>query len=173
MTDTPPQTCPCKVPKIKLDGGRIAHVITEPDPSGVTRTHAVVQGPLERMHARGSLSRPMLEAARRFHAHFQISHFSDIRSMSLVAPSSTPSHGGDLSDHQLDARNHVRTALNEIGGISSLLGSCMWHVVGLEHSMREWRVMRSWTERPLNAHNATGILIAALDHLARHYGYQS
>jgi hypothetical protein len=36
-------------------------------------------------------------------------------------------------------------------------GSCAWHVIGLQRSMREWR--------------AGGILVSALGVLARHYGY--
>jgi hypothetical protein len=57
------------------------------------------------------------------------------------------------------------------GGISSPAGSCVWHVVGLQRSVREWAMRQGWGGRPVDHKAAAGILIAALGVLAAHLGY--
>ena len=59
-----------------------------------------------------------------------------------------------------------------LGGISSPAGSCVWHVVGLQRSVREWAIRHGWGGRPVRQEQAQGILIAALGVLAAHRGYQ-
>ena len=58
-----------------------------------------------------------------------------------------------------------------LGGISSPAGSCVWHVVGLQRSVREWAIRQGWGGRPVDHKAAAGILIAGLGMLAGHYGY--
>jgi hypothetical protein len=50
-----------------------------------------------------------------------------------------------------------------LGGRSSYAGSCIWDVLGLERSLREWRIHHGFA---INPHAATGILIAALSVIA-------
>jgi hypothetical protein len=47
----------------------------------------------------------------------------------------------------------------------------MWHVVGLQRSLREWAIRQGWGGRPMRQEQAQGILIAALGILAGHFGY--
>jgi hypothetical protein len=77
----------------------------------------------------------------------------------------------DLSERQLHARCQVHQAMAALGGISSPAGSCMWHVVGLQRSVREWAIRQGWGGRPVDHKAAAGILIAALGVLAAHLGY--
>jgi hypothetical protein len=49
-----------------------------------------------------------------------------------------------------------------LGGISSPAGSCVWHVVGLQRSVRDWAIRQGWGGRPVDHKAAAGILIAAL-----------
>jgi hypothetical protein len=49
--------------------------------------------------------------------------------------------------------------------------SCVCHVVGLQHSIREWAMRQGWGGRPVRVEQAQGILIAALGVLAGWYGY--
>jgi hypothetical protein len=58
-----------------------------------------------------------------------------------------------------------------LGGIGSPAGSCVWHVVGLQRSVREWAIRQGWGGRPVRHEQAQGILIAALGMLAAHAGY--
>jgi hypothetical protein len=78
---------------------------------------------------------------------------------------------GDLTEAQVDARRRVGTALDALGGLGSPAGSCVWHVVGMQHSIREWAMRQGWGGRPVRVEQAQGILVAALGVLARFYGY--
>ena len=77
----------------------------------------------------------------------------------------------DLSERQLHARRRVHQAMAALGGISSPAGSCVWHVVGLQRSVREWAIRQGWGGRPVRQEQAQGILVAALGVLAAHSGY--
>ena len=79
---------------------------------------------------------------------------------------------GILTDAQLDARRRVGNALDALGGLGSPAGSCVWHVVGLQRSIREWAMRQGWAARPVRVEQAQGILVAALGVLARRYGYR-
>jgi hypothetical protein len=45
---------------------------------------------------------------------------------------------GDVTEAQVDARRRLGKALDALGGLGSPAGSCVWHVVGLQRSIREW-----------------------------------
>jgi hypothetical protein len=61
--------------------------------------------------------------------------------------------------------------MQALGGIGSPAGSCVWHVVGLQRSVREWAIREGWGGRPVRQEQAQGILVAALGVLAAHGGY--
>jgi hypothetical protein len=61
--------------------------------------------------------------------------------------------------------------LQALGCMSSPAGSCVWHVVGLQRSLREWAMRQGWGGRPVRQEQAQGILVAALGMLAAHFGY--
>ena len=66
----------------------------------------------------------------------------------------------------------VGTFWHEVrGGISSPAGSCVWHVMGMQRSVREWAIRQGWGGRPVRQEQAQGILVAALGVLAAHFGY--
>jgi hypothetical protein len=77
----------------------------------------------------------------------------------------------DLNERQLDARRRVHKLMQALGGISSPAGSCVWHVVGLQRSVREWAIRQGWGGRPVRQEQAQGILVAGLGMLAAHLGY--
>jgi hypothetical protein len=119
----------------------------------------------------GSISQEMHDAARDFQAQFTIACYDVIRCMSLMR---LPGGGGpgDLTDAQVDARRRVGKALDALGGLGSPAGSCVWHVVGLQRSIREWALRQGWGGRPVRIEQAQGILVAALGMLAGWYGYR-
>jgi hypothetical protein len=61
--------------------------------------------------------------------------------------------------------------MQALGGLSSPAGSCVWHVVGLQRSVREWAIRQGWGGRPVRQEQAQGILVAALGMLVAHLGY--
>jgi hypothetical protein len=118
----------------------------------------------------GTITREMHDAARDFQAQFTIAQFDAIRCMPLMRlPSGTGP--GDFTDAQVDARRRVGAALDALGGLGSPAGSCVWHVVGLQCSIREWAMRQGWGGRPMRVEQAQGILVAALGMLVGHYGY--
>jgi hypothetical protein len=64
------------------------------------------------------------------------------------------------------ARHKVQRALATVGGAETRLGSVLWHVVGLEKSLKAWAIEERLRGRPIAEKAAAGVLIAALDRLA-------
>ena len=77
----------------------------------------------------------------------------------------------ELNERQLHARRRVHEAMEALGGIGSPAGSCVWHIVGLQRSVREWAIRQGWGGRLIEQTEARGILVAALGVLAAHLGY--
>jgi hypothetical protein len=67
------------------------------------------------------------------------------------------------------ARKQVGDAIEELGGQGCLVASCLWHVIGLEWSVRRWSREQAGIAHPA----AAGILIAALVILAAKDGRRS
>jgi hypothetical protein len=146
--------------------------IYEADPDGRPVVHHRTVDTLGIMLRAGTISQGMHDAARDFQAQFTIARYDVIRCMPLMRrlPGGGP---GDLTDAQVDARRRVGSALDALGGLGSPAGSCVWHVVGLQRSTREWALRQGWGGRPVRVEQAQGILVAALGMLARWYGYGS
>ena len=146
--------------------------VYESDPDGRPVVHHRVVDTLGRMMRNGSITREMHDAARDFEATFTIARFDPVVCMSLdrLPGSSSPA---DLTDAQVDARRRVGGAIDALGGLGSPAGGCVWHVVGLQCSIREWSTRQGWSGKPIGEKQAHGILVAALGMLARHYGYSA
>jgi hypothetical protein len=114
----------------------------------------------------------MNDAAKDFQAAFIIANLDPIRALPLLR---LPGNGREpeLNERQLDARQRVHDALQALGGISSPAGSVLWHVVGLQRSLREWAIRQGWGGRTVRQEQAQGILVAALGVLAAHLGYRT
>jgi hypothetical protein len=143
--------------------------VYEADPDGRPVVHHRTVDTLGIMLRAGTITREMHNAAHDFQAQFTIARFDVVRCMPLMRlPGGSP---GDLTDAQVDARRRVGGALDALGGLGSPAGSCVWHVVGLQRSIREWAMRQGWGGRPVRVEQAQGILVAALGVLAGHYGY--
>ena len=118
----------------------------------------------------GTITREMHDAARDFQAQFTIACYDTLVCMRFRRD---PSKGNraELTETQIDARRRVDAAMDALGGLGSPAGGCVWHVVGLQRSIREWAMRQGWGGRPINEKQAQGILIAGLGVLMRHYGY--
>jgi hypothetical protein len=112
----------------------------------------------------------MHEAAQDFQANFIIAQLDPLRALPVLRVPGT-GREPDLSERQLHAKRRVHEAMQALGGISSPAGSCVWHVVGLQRSVREWAMRQGWNGRPVRQEQAQGILVAALGMLAAHVGY--
>ena len=111
----------------------------------------------------------MHDAAKDFQAAFIVANLDPLRALPILRVPGT-GREPDLNERQLDARRRVHEALEALGGLSSPAGSCVWHVVGLQQSVREWAMRQGWSGRPVRQEQAQGILVAALGMLVTHHG---
>jgi hypothetical protein len=150
--------------------GRELEEVREKDPDGRIVYHHRTIDTLGRMLAAGTIDQPMHDAAKDFQAAFIIAQLDLLRALPILRVPGT-GREPDLSERQLHARRRVHEAMAVLGGISSPAGSCVWHVVGLQRSVREWAMRQGWGGRAVDHKAAAGILIAALGVLAAHLGY--
>ena len=143
--------------------------VRETDPDGRIVVHHRVVDTLGRMLKAGTITEPMAEAGRKFGRQFTLAQLDPLRAPDIrrVPGNGREANPGDIS---LAAREQVHRALRALGGHDTALGSVAWHVLGTECSLREWTVRQGWNGRQLRPEQATGVLIAALDLLAGHYG---
>jgi hypothetical protein len=123
---------------------------------------------LGQMLANATITPEMHEAGCIFRTQFRLAALDPLRARSLLRlPGST---GDSVTEQQAAARQRVARALAALGGAGSPAGSCVWHVVGCETSVREWAMRQGWGGRSIPASQAQGVLVAALAVLAGHYG---
>jgi hypothetical protein len=151
-------------------GGRQLEEVREKDPDGRILYHHRTVDTLGKMLRAGTITPEMHDAAKDFQAAFIIAQLDALRALPILRVPGT-GREPDLNERQLDARRRVK-ALEALGGISSPAGSCVWHVVGLQRSVREWAMRQGWGGRPVRQEQAQGILIASLRMLVAHFGYR-
>ena len=156
--------------KPKRMPGRVFEEVREKDPDGRIVVHHRTVDTLGKMLRAGTITEEMYDAAQDFQAAFIVANLDPIRALPILRVPGN-GHEPDLNERQLHARRRVHEAMQALGGISSPAGSCVWHVVGLQRSVREWAIRQGWGGRPVDHKAAAGILIAALGVLAAHFGY--
>jgi hypothetical protein len=139
--------------------------VREADPDGRVVVHRRSVDTLRRMLRSGTVDQAMHDAAKDFQAAFIIANLDPLRALPILRVPGT-GREPELNLRQLHARDRVHKALEALGGLSSPAGSCVWHVVGLQRSVREWALRQGWGGRPVHQKQAQGILVAALGVLA-------
>jgi hypothetical protein len=150
--------------------GRELEEVREKDPDGRIVYHHRTVDTLGKMLRAGTIDQAMHDAAKDFQASFIVAQLDPLRAVPILR---VPGAGREpeLNEQQLHARRQVHQAMAALGGIGSPAGSCVWHVVGLQRSVREWALRRGWDGRRVDHKAAAGILIAGLGMLAAHLGY--
>src|ERR687892_1111944 len=120
--------------------------VREKDPDGRIVVHHRTVDTLGKMLKAGTITPEMHDAAKDFQAAFIVANLDPLRAIPILRVPGT-GREPDLNERQLDARRRVHKALQTLGGISSPAGSCVWHVVGLQRSVREWALRRGWGGR--------------------------
>lgn len=141
----------------------------EKDPQGRISPRRRAIDTLARMHAAGTIDAAMLDAGREFQRSFVLAQLDPLRAVDLLR---VPGSGREPEpgNVQMAARNRVHRSLLALGGHDSPAGSCVWHVLGIGLSIREWSLRQGWGGRPVRQEQAQGMLMAALGLLAVHYG---
>jgi hypothetical protein len=126
------------------------------------------------MERRGSITAGMRQAGEDFRARFTTAQLDPLRALDLsqLRFGDRPSRSGDEGPGlRIEAaRNAVWRAIQAVGGIGSPAGSCVWHVVGWESSLKAWAIEQGWNGRRVSQEAASGILVAALGALEAHFG---
>ena len=159
--------------------GRQLEEVREKDPDGRIVYHHRTVDTLGKMLRAGTIDQAMHDAGQDFQASFIVAQLDPLRAVPILRVPGT-GREPDLSERQLHARRQVHQAMAALGGYSCPAGSCVWHVVGLQRSVREWAirqgwggrpVRQGWGGRPIEQTEARGILVAGLGVLAAHLGY--
>jgi hypothetical protein len=158
---------PSKLHKV---GGRELEEVRESEPHGRIVVHHRTVDTLGKMLRAGTIDQAMYDAAKDLEASFIVANLDPIRALPILRVPGT-GREPDPNERQLGARRRVHEAMKALGGISSPAGSCVWHVVGLQRSVREWAIRQGWGGRPVRQEQAQGILVAALGMLAAHRRY--
>jgi hypothetical protein len=119
------------------------------------------------MLANGTITGSMHDAGVRFRSQFRVAALDALRAMPMLRVPGGAGH--PLAERQIAARDRVAAVMDVLGGPDSPAGSCIWHVVGLEWSVREWAMRQGWGGRSVPASQAQGMLVSALCVLAGHY----
>jgi Domain of unknown function (DUF6456) len=126
------------------------------------------------MERRGSITAGMRQAGEDFRARFATAQLDPLRAPDwsrLRVSGSSRFNAGDEPGMRIEgARDMVWRAIQAVGGLGSPAGSCLWHVVGWERSLKEWALEQGWNGRRVSQEAASGILIAALGALEAHFG---
>jgi len=135
----------------------------------VTVQRCQVEDVVGRLLRNGLLDPDWAGAAERFRRDYRSAHYQPLGVRALQRQSSRAGQP-PVIDRVEDARSRVGDALGRLGGLASPAGSIVWHVVGGEMSLNEWRErQRLGAGRVFRHEMAAGILIAAAGALAAHY----
>ena len=126
---------------------------------------------LARMERAGRITAAMRAAGLIFNEHF---NEAGLDPLWAADPTRIPvlSHRSYLINARrgsLLAVEMVIEALERLGGIASVGGSCAWHVLGCECTIESWAISRCWATIRIDRHAARGILLTDLGILQNHY----
>lgn len=128
---------------------------------------------LAAMERRGSITPAMRQAGEDFRARFATAQLDPLTAFDLSRPRAgrqSRSGAGEEPGLRIEnARDAVWHAILAVGGLGSAGGSCVWHVLGWERSLKEWALEQGWGGRRVSQEAASGILIAALGALEAHF----
>lgn len=170
---------PLAAPQIAPTDERRNHGKIEPVPHAIADHHGRSARPfravdtLTAMERRGTITAAMRQAAEDFRSRFAVAQLDPLRALDYLQPR-TGKAGPRYRDAQPaqrieTAREEVWRALLAVGGPSSPGGSCLWHVVGWEQSIKDWALGQGWNGRRISQETAAGILVATLGALEAHY----
>lgn len=140
---------------------------TDPDTGLVVGHHRAVDT-LGLMLRNGTIGQELYDTGVLFRTLFRKAAIDRVMTTTFLRlPGQRVDH---LSDTNVHARIKIADAMDVLGGHDTAVGSCAWHVLGCETSVREWALRQGWSGRPMAPQNAQGLLVAALGVLAVHFG---
>lgn len=125
------------------------------------------------MERRGSITAGMRQAGEDYRDCFAVAQLDPLSAFDISRPR-IGSRAGFRSMEEPGARIEnaravVWRATLAVGGLGSAGGSCLWHVVGWQQSLKEWALEQGWNGRRVSQEAASGILIASLGTLEAYF----
>jgi hypothetical protein len=156
-------------PDERRQHGRVDRLVEQiADANGDVGAPWKAEGLLEQLQRRGAIDDRQRQAGEEFQRLFHIAAIHPLKAADMGRVYC--GYGGVTVNHGSErAWRKISAALTAMGGISSLSGSCAFHVLGVGMSRNEWAAR--WKHRGINPHSATGVLQATLGVLAQHFGY--
>jgi Domain of unknown function (DUF6456) len=123
------------------------------------------------MQRRGSITPEMRASGEEFRKLFRLAQLDPLQALDLDRPRSPATRARHTSkaDGIGGARDAVWRALLAVGGLGSPCGSCVWHVIGWEQTIKQWALEQGWNGRRVSQEAGAGILIGALGTLQAHF----
>ena len=146
---------------------RLAHTIADED-GKPSRPHRAIDT-LGLMLRKSSITAPMHQAGEDFHALFMTAHLEPLRAADLNRLSDGVREL-PMTLRQAESRKRIWNILKMLGGLTSPAGSCIWHVVGCQWTVKDWALRQGWNGRAVSPEAASGILIGALSVLQAFFG---
>jgi hypothetical protein len=138
------------------------------DSAGLIGNPWRAEGLLARLERHGDIGRRERAAGEEFGRLFHLAHLDPLKAHDIAAERIVATHGRQHSSER--ARRRISDALDTLGGLDGLCGSCAWHILGGGTTIAEWSLRQRWTGKRINPTAGKGILIATVDMLARHFG---
>jgi hypothetical protein len=139
-------------------------VVSRPPQSERSRHHAV--DTLATMERRGSITSGMRLAGETFRTVFRTAELDPLQAIDREQQRKsvkTRQAAPPAPSRRIEAaRAEVWGMIVAVGGMGSPAGSCLWHVVGCERTIKQWALEQGWCGRRVSQEAAAGILIAAL-----------
>ena len=125
------------------------------------------------MYRRGTITAEMRQAGEQYRALFRTAQLDPLCAVDFARPRlgrGEGTRGREPATSTIEhARDRIWRAMLAVGGLNSAGGSCVWHVLGWERSVKEWALEQGWSGRRVSQEAASGILTAALGMLERHF----
>ena len=112
------------------------------------------------MERRGSITAGLRGAGEDFRETFQRAQLDPLHAAKLERTGFSPTASPGFRIEA--ARERVWQIITDIGGLASPAGSCLWHVIGLEETVKAWAMLQEWRRKHLDQETASGILVATL-----------
>jgi hypothetical protein len=121
---------------------------------------------LAAMERRGTITPEMRQAGEDFRSRFAAAQLDPLSAFDITrlrVGRNSGSRSTEMPGLRIEhARDVVWRAILAVGGPGSAGGSCLWHVLGLERTLKEWALEQGWNGRRVSQEAASGILIGAL-----------
>jgi hypothetical protein len=126
---------------------RLDHSISD-ERGSIARPYRIVDI-LMGMERRGAITPDQLAAGRAFHARFRVAQLNPLRAADLgrVRRPLQQVAWGTITTRAEHARREIAETIDLLRGIHSAPGSCAWHVLGEEMSLREWGLVYRFRRR--------------------------